>query len=92
MLTIHRTSSFKADLKRCIRRHYPMAELEAVVDTLAAEEKLDPRYKDHALTGDYADFRECHIRSDWLLVYAVDEGNLILTLTRTGTHHDIFGN
>ena len=49
------------------------------------EKLLAPKHKDHTLTGNYAGFRECHITLDWLLIYAVDKGNLILTATRTGT-------
>ncbi|MBW8383597.1 MAG: type II toxin-antitoxin system YafQ family toxin [Youngiibacter sp.] len=51
----------------------------------------DEENKDHALSGGWAGFRECHIQPDWLLVYRVYEEVLILTLTRTGTHSDLFG-
>jgi mRNA interferase YafQ len=61
-----------------------------VIDTLLAEKTLGSKYKDHALSGDYAGFRECHILPDWLLIYHVDHKILILTASRTGTHADLF--
>ena len=53
-------------------------------------EQLEPKYRDHPLTGDYAGFRECHILPDWLLIYRIEEGELYLFLSRTGTHSDLF--
>ncbi|HIT45379.1 MAG TPA: type II toxin-antitoxin system YafQ family toxin [Candidatus Aphodovivens excrementavium] len=85
------TSQFKRDYKRAKKRGLDMSELQSVLDTLCAEEPLEERHRDHALVGTYAGFRECHIRPDWLLVYAVDKGRLILTASRTGTHSDLFG-
>ena len=54
------------------------------------EQALAQRYRDHGLLGDYAGFRECHILPDWLLIYVVDKGKLLLTASRTGTHADLF--
>ena len=51
---------------------------------------MDPKYKDHTLSGDYSGFRECHITPDWLLVYQVINDELVLFLSRTGTHSDLF--
>ena len=68
----------------------PLDELNTVVDWLAAGQALPDRNRDHALTGDYIGFRECHIRPDWLLVYRVDGDALELFLFRTGTHSDLF--
>lgn len=67
-----------------------MKLLRNIVDILAAEQPLDPKYKDHALSGDYIGQRECHIQSDWLLIYKVERGELRLTLTRTGSHSILF--
>lgn len=53
-------------------------------------EKLPEKNKDHPLIGDYAGCRECHIMPDWLLIYEIDHGELILYLTRTGSHSDLF--
>lgn len=84
------TSQFKKDYKRAKKRGFSMAELQVVLDKLCKEEPLEARHRDHALSGNYAGFRECHVRSDWLLIYAVDKGRLILTASRTGTHSDLF--
>ncbi len=64
--------------------------LEGVINDLLQEKPLEERYRDHGLTGSYLGFRECHILSDWLLIYAVDKSQLILTASRTGTHSDLF--
>lgn len=61
-----------------------------VIELLANGMKLDEKYKDHLLTGDYGGFRECHITPDWLLVYQYREQELLLLLSRTGTHSDLF--
>lgn len=84
------TSQFKRDFKRMKKRGLNMNELQVVLDKLCAERPLEERYRDHALVGRYAGFRECHIRPDWLLVYAIDKDKLILVASRTGTHSDLF--
>ena len=84
------TSQFKKDYKRAKTCGLNMAELQAVLDKLCAEEPLEERHRDHALSGNYDGFRECHVRPDWLLVYAVDKNELILVASRTGTHSDLF--
>lgn len=84
------TNRFKKDLKLVQKRGYDIALLGAVVDSLAAGEVLPERHKDHSLAGDYAGCRECHIAPDWLLIYEVSDGELILYLTRTGSHSDLF--
>lgn len=61
-----------------------------MIELLANGMKLDEKYKDHLLTGDYGGFRECHITPDWLLVYQYREQELLLLLSRTGTHSDLF--
>lgn len=87
---IRPTSKFQKDLKRVERRGYEISLLSDVIKRLAAGEPLPPKYKDHALTGDYKGCRECHITPDWLLVYRIHDEELILILTRTGTHSDLF--
>lgn len=84
------SSRFKKDARLAKKRGLDMSELRTVLTKLCAEEALEERYRDHALTNNYAGFRECHIRPDWLLIYAIDEGRLILTASRTGTHSDLF--
>lgn len=87
---IVQTGRFKKDLKSVIKRGYNIDLLGIVVDTLAAGQELPAKYKDHALIGNYKWCRECHITPDWLLVYEVDGNELILYLTRTGSHSDLF--
>lgn len=90
MLTIKYERSFKKDYKRVVRREYNIQLMEHVIELLANRSPLPPKYKDHALTGDYTGCRECHITPDWLLVYRINNEELILILTRTGTHSDLF--
>ena len=66
-----------------------MDELELILQELLEERPLDRKFRDHELTGNYVGFRECHIRPDWLLIYTIDHGSLILTATRTGSHADL---
>ena len=87
---IVQTGKFKKDLKAVIKRGYNIALLEVVVDILASGQELPVKYKDHALIGNYKGCRECHITPDWLLIYEIDGDELILYLTRTGTHRDLF--
>lgn len=84
------TARFQKDLKRAQRRGYDISLLTEVIKKLADGEPLPERNRDHALTGDYAGCRECHVTPDWLLIYEIDGGALILYLTRTGTHSDLF--
>lgn len=90
MLRIVPSNKFKKDLKLAVKRGYDIKLLENVVNRLANEETLEPKYKDHTLSGDYSGFRECHITPDWLLVYQVINDALVLFLSRTGTHSDLF--
>ncbi len=91
MLTIKYQTAFKRDYKRIKKRGYDTGLLENVVFLLADGQELPAEYKDHELIGDYKGCRECHIAPDWLLVYEISDTDLILYLTRTGTHSDIFG-
>ena len=90
MLTIVRSNRFLKDLRLAIKRGLDLSSLEEVVNKLANQEKLDEKYHDHPLSGDYSDFRECHIKPDWLLVYTIDDEELELFLFRTGSHSDLF--
>ena len=81
---------FQKDLKRVQRRGYDISLLTNVLTILANGEPLPAKYKDHNLSGNYEGCRECHITPDWLLIYEILEGELILYLTRTGTHSDLF--
>jgi mRNA interferase YafQ len=91
MLDIYFSRLYLKDLKRAERRNLPKHELNEVINMLASEQQLAPKFKDHALKGNWTGYRECHIRPDWLLVYKIERRVLTLELTRTGTHTDIFG-
>ena len=86
------SGQYKKDLKLARRRNLPEDELNDVVFKLASDIPLPLEKRDHALSGDYSGYRECHIQPDWLLIYRKhEEGELrILDLVRTGTHSDLF--
>ena len=88
--TIEMSTKFKKDFKLIEKRGYDVSLLLKVVQMLANGEQLPEQYKDHALKGDYISYRECHIQPDWLLIYRVEKDILVLALTRTGTHSDLF--
>lgn len=73
-----------------LKRNVKKEDFEYVVTELRNQRPLDEKYKDHNLEGEYKGFRECHINPDWLLIYRVEADELILTLSRTGTHSDLF--
>lgn len=87
---VRHTSAFKRDYKLMMKRHLPIEKLQAIVEKLRNGEELPPVNRDHALTGNWANHRECHIAPDWLLIYQIHEDILILELTRTGSHSDLF--
>lgn len=88
--TVRFSTRFKKDIKLAQKRGYDQRLIFDVIERLANGEPLAPKYKDHLLTGDYGGFRECHITPDWLLVYQYQDSELILFLSRTGTHSDLF--
>lgn len=88
--TIRPTTKFQKDLKRIQKRGYDISLLTAIIKKTANGETLPEKNKDHALSGDYSGTRECHITPDWLLIYEIVNDELILYLTRTGTHSDLF--
>jgi mRNA interferase YafQ len=86
---IFEQTRFRKDLKKVKRAgRYDVNDLLAVVTTLAADKPLSPKRRDHSLTGEWVDFRECHIKPDWLLIYRLEPGKLILV--RTGSHSELF--
>ena len=85
------TTRFKKDYKRMLKRHMDINLLDDVIRALSRGEVLPEKNKDHDLTGDWAGYRECHILPDWLLIYNIEDDILVLTLTRTGSHSDLFG-
>ena len=90
MYEIRPTKRFQRDVKRIQKRGYDMSLLSDILKKLANGEPLPPKNRDHQRTGDFNGCRECHITPDWLLVYETVEEELILYLTRTGTHSDLF--
>lgn len=87
-LIIWQTNKFKRDLKRIVNQGMNLDELESIIQKLALPSRLESRYKDHALKGNWIGHRECHIKPDWLLIYYVKDN--ILFLVRTGSHSDLF--
>lgn len=90
MLTIKYHTLFKKDFKRIKKRGYDISRLEKIVELLANEVPLPEQFKDHNLSGNYNGFRECHIAPVWLLIYQVNNNELVLVLSRTGSHSDLF--
>ena len=88
--TIKYTTRFKKDYKLLKKRGCDMNKLLDVIDVLREGRELPPQYKDHPLRGDYEGHRDCHIEPDWILIYYKNENTLVLSLTRTGTHSDVF--
>ena len=89
MLRIKVHNRFKKDLKLMVKRGRDEEKLWQVVELLANETPLPPKNRDHALTGNYIGCRECHIEPDWLLVYEIQNDELVLILIRTGSHSDL---
>ena len=89
--TVKPTTQFKKDYKVAMMRGLKISLLEDVIAALAMGESLPEKNKDHALTGNWVGHRECHVLPNWLLVYRIEDDVLVLTLTRTGTHSDLFG-
>ena len=89
--TVKPTTQFKKDFKLAMKRGLEIELLEKVIAALAMDEPLPEKHKDHALTGNWVGHRECHVLPDWLLIYRIEGEVLVLTLSRTGTHSDLFG-
>jgi mRNA interferase YafQ len=88
--TISFSTQFKKDYKRCIKRNYDIPLLEKVMVLLREQGKLPNRYKPHILSGNYANFWECHIKGDWLLIWFQNYETKEIYLDRLGTHSDLF--
>ncbi|MDR2220487.1 MAG: type II toxin-antitoxin system YafQ family toxin [Methylobacillus sp.] len=93
MRTIDRSSAFKRDYKRETKgQHRATLDdvLKPVLIALATDQPLETRYRDHDLSGDWAGYRECHVKPDLLLIYR-KSGSDILRLARIGSHSELFG-
>jgi len=91
VLEIVFTNKMKRDVKLMKKRGKDISKLTAVLALLANGNPMPPKYRDHSLSGQLSDFRECHIEGDWLLMYQIFEDTLTLSATATGTHADLFG-
>ena len=89
--TVKLTTQFRKDYKLAMRRGLDIGLLDEVIADLAMGISLPEKNRDHALSGNWAGHRECHILPDWLLIYRIDNDVLVLTLSRVGTHSDLFG-
>lgn len=90
MLKIVLSNRFKKDLRQAKKRGFKLEKLTEVVNMLARQEPLPGNYRDHNLSGEHHNFRECHVEPDWLLIYRIENKELELFLFRTGTHSDLF--
>ncbi len=92
MLLVRTTKQFRKSLKKLSRSgRFDKEEVGLVINTLAREEKLDASYLDHELSNEFAGNRECHIKPDLLLIYKIENDNLVLVLVNIGSHSDLFG-
>ena len=87
---IRTTTRYRKSLKKMLKRGKDIKKISDAVRALAMGETLPPQYKDHALSGDLEGLRDCHIENDWLLLYYIEDNVLVLTLSDTGTHSDLF--
>ncbi|NKQ36197.1 MAG: type II toxin-antitoxin system YafQ family toxin [Chloroflexi bacterium] len=89
MKQVSQTRQFARDVKRMRKRGKNLNKLKAIVTKLTKGEPLDPRYRDHPLSNNWQNSRDCHIEPDWILIYTIEDD--YLRLERTGTHSDLFG-
>jgi mRNA interferase YafQ len=87
-LKITWTGQFKKDYKRISRQQKDIKALRSIIETLSKGERLNPKHRDHKLSGQWVEHRECHIGPNWLLIYRIDRSELILE--RMGSHADLF--
>ena len=91
MLRVRYRKQFKKDFRRALKQpEHTQERFQEVLSLLVEEAPLPEKFRDHALTGNYIGHRECHILPDWLLIYKIESDILTLTLTRTGSHSDLF--
>lgn len=88
MRKLRPTRQFKKDLKRAKKQGQDIDELGSVIGSLQQGQTLDEKYRDHSLTGNWKDHRECHVAPNWLLIYQSTEDEL--RLARVGSHSELF--
>ena len=87
-MNIYYTTQFKKDYKRIKKQNKDLNKLKAVIEVLSSGQNLDEKYRDHQLSGKWKEHRDCHIESDWILIYRLTSHSLYLE--RTGSHSDLF--
>lgn len=90
MYNLRFTNKIQRNIKLMKKRGKDLEKLKVVLNLLQKGEELPSKYRDHALTGDFTDCRECHIEPDWLLVYEIINSELVILLLTTGSHSDLF--
>ncbi len=88
MLKPNYTTQFERDLRLLQRRGKDVDKLKQVLQALINEKPLEERYRDHPLKGNFKNRRECHVEPDWLLIYKLNDDEIIFE--RTGRHSDLF--
>jgi mRNA interferase YafQ len=88
MLTPAYTKQFERDIRRMKKRRKNLEKLKIIICSIVSEEALDAIHRDHKLVGNWKERRECHIESDWLLIYTIESDRVVFE--RTGTHSDLF--
>lgn len=87
-MNIHYTTQFKKDYKRIKKQNKDLSKIRVVIEKLAQDQVLEPKYNDHQLSGNWKGHRDCHIEPDWLLIYRISSNDLFLE--RTGSHSELF--
>jgi mRNA interferase YafQ len=87
-MRLSQTNQFKKDIKQAQKRGKDLAKLKTIIDLLLAKKPLPPKNRDHQLAGNWAGHRDCHIDTDWILIYQILDDEI--RLERTGTHSDLF--
>ena len=87
-MKLHYTTQFKRDYKRIRKQNKDIAKLRVVIEKLAAGQLLEPKHKDHQLSGRWKGHRDCHLEPDWILIYRITADDLYLE--RTGSHAELF--
>ena len=90
MLTAVFKKQFSRDLKLAVKRGKSLKKITAVIDLLRTQQSLPPSLRDHALSGNYAGYRDCHVEPDLILIYRVVQNELQLICVRLGSHSDLF--
>ncbi len=87
-MNLHYTTQFKKDYKRIKKQNKNLSKIRVVIKKLVSDQVLEAAYNDHQLSGNWKGHRECHIESDWLLIYQISSDDLYLE--RTGSHSELF--